>query len=292
MGRVYEALTKSEEEWKHTARTDSERSADDADSSRGDSDKEFDFVKYSLNTPSAAELQRSQADLASKARVRQNLARPARQAEVNVERIDPHLVAFYDCDPSADDEYNKLAALIIGNARAKEMKRLLIASARHGDGRTSVALNLASALGRANKRTLLLDTDLRRPSILRLLGIEADLGIVEALDRNLAPGAAAVRIVSHNFVVLPTRARVDSPAHVLASDAFGEMLTSLEPDYDFMIFDSPPLLDSKDSNLLFRLTNRALLVIRAGDTKAADLSKAVAPLSAEDIFGVVLNRAA
>src|SRR5262249_13912875 len=155
---------------------------------------EFDFVKYSLNTPNAAELQRTQSELAAKARARRNLARPAHQAEVNVERIDPHLVAFYDCDPTADDEYNKLAGMIIGHARAKELKRLLITSARHGDGRTSVALNLASALGRANQRTLLIDTDLRRPSILRLLGIEAELGIVEAIDRNLAPGAAAVNI--------------------------------------------------------------------------------------------------
>src|SRR5215813_4127826 len=147
MGRVYEALTRSEEKWKHTARNDFEHSGDDIDSGRGDTSDEFDFVKYSLNTPNAAELQRTQSELAAKARARRNLARPAHQAEVNVERIDPHLVAFYDCDPTADDEYNKLAGMIIGNARAKELKRLLITSARHGDGRTSVALNLASALG-------------------------------------------------------------------------------------------------------------------------------------------------
>jgi Mrp family chromosome partitioning ATPase len=69
------------------------------------------------------------------------------------------------------------------------------------------------------------------------------------------------------------------------------MLDLFDPDYDFILFDSPPLLTVADSSLLVRYTEATVLVIRSGKTSSGQVGKAIAPLSQEKILGVVLNRA-
>ena len=257
-----------------------------------DSSDEFDFIRYSLNTPTAAELDRMQSEVDAEAITRQSNTRPAREVDLSVSRIDPHLVNFYDCDRRAPEEYTRLAGSLIAAAGTRELKRLLVTSARQGEGRTSVLLNLACALSHAKKRVLVVDSDCKRPSVLRMLGVEAQVGIVEALSRRLPAGSAAVRIQPHGFVALPLLERVESPAELLASSAFHEMLGAFEPDYDFILFDSWPLLDSSDAGLLLRLAATTLMVVRAGKTTPGHLGRAIGPLAEENIFGVVLNRAA
>jgi len=294
MGTVYEAMNKAQAERARAVTAslkvdNSEHNREPAPEQPAD---EFDFIRYSLNTPTAAELERLQSKMDAAAFTRKNDARPAREVEVNVSRIDPHLVTFYDGDPRASAEYTKLAGSLIATAGARELKRLLVASARHGEGRTSVLLNLACALSHAKKRVLVVDSDFKRPSVLRMLGVEAEAGIVEALAGNSPAGTAAVKVQPHGFVVLPVLKKLESPAELLASPSFHEMLSLFEPDYDFMLFDSWPLLDSADANLLVRLAATTLMVVRPGKTTPGHLGRAIAPLAEENIFGVVLNRAA
>jgi capsular exopolysaccharide synthesis family protein len=217
--------------------------------------------------------------------------KPAREITLDASRVDPHLVTFYDFDPRAAEEYNKTAITLISASAEQSLKRVLIASAQHGEGRTCVLLNLACALAQAKQRVLVVDTDLHSPSVLRLLGVESETGIAEALARDLPAGDTAIRVEPYGFVVLPLRERVENSAEILASPAFRAMLNSLDSDYDFMLFDSSPLLESNDTNLLMKLTNATVMVIRPGKTNAGHISKAIAPLSEDNIFGVVLNRA-
>jgi polysaccharide biosynthesis transport protein len=72
---------------------------------------------------------------------------------------------------------------------------VLIASAQPGEGRTCVALNLACALAGAKQKVLVLDTDLRKPSVMRLLGLEAEIGMAEAVEQELTAGAAALKVL-------------------------------------------------------------------------------------------------
>lgn len=297
MGAVYEALTKSERERKERERerNDAEIPAWSDVSSDGNGKarpEEFDFVRYSLSSPAADELQRVRREKDLTARERALLARPAREATVNIGQIDPHLVAFYESDPAAASEYGKLAGSLIAAGLERNLKRLLIASAQHGDGRTSVALNLACALAQAKKRILLVDTDLQRPSVLRLLGIESQLDIAECVARGLPAGASAVQVLPYGFVVLPTRERRENSAELLASADFNEMLNTLEPEYDFMLFDSPPLRNGNGQGLLASLTNAVVLVVRAERTTARSLERAIAPFNEDEVVAVVLNRAA
>ena len=294
MGKVYEALTRSETEQRQAAAAAglAREQIKEPRAAASAAAEGFDFVRYSLDTPPANQIERNRMETEAVADERAAEAQPAREVQLTMTQLDPHLVQFYESDLKAAEEYNRLAASLIAASRTRPLSRMLITSPKRGDGRTSVALNLACALARAKKRVLLVDTDLQRPSVLRLLGIGADLGISEVLDRSLPAGTATVRVLPHGFVVLPSRERIDNPAEVLGSPSFHEMLNLFEQNYDFMLFDSAPLLDSNDRSLLMSLTNAALLVIRPETTTSSELGKAITPLSQDRIFGVVLNRVA
>lgn len=222
---------------------------------------------------------------------RKALGKYSRTETLDPDRIDPHLFTLNDLpSPKAEQQYRRLAVNIITAAARYHLKRILLVSAHHGEGRTSVMLNLAGALAQAKLRILVVDSDFSRPSVMRLLGLDSEVGIAEVFASDKHIGEAAVTLRHLGITVLVTREAVDNPAEILASSEFHEMLNLLEPEFDFVLFDSPPLLDSADANLLTQIVDTTLMVVRPNTTTAAQMGKAVALLSQEDISGVVINR--
>ena len=217
---------------------------------------------------------------------------PAREVDLKPGRLDPRLVAFHDFDPQAIAPYNRLVISLISAASSRKLQRVLIASAQYGDGRTSVTLNLAAALARAGQRVLVVESDFLRPSALRLLGVDAETGLAEAIAKGLAPNQAMVWLQPIGFNLLPTRAQVENSAELLASPVFEVMMQVLSPEFDFILFDSAPLLAVADASLLELHTDATLLVIRQGCTSTSQMAKAVALLNEERLLGAVINRVA
>jgi Mrp family chromosome partitioning ATPase len=204
-------------------------------------------------------------------------------------RIDPHLVTLCNSDPLAAQQYERLVVSLISTAGTRP-KRLLITSAKHGEGRTSVVLNLAGALAKANLRVLVIESDLSRPSMLRLLGAEVVAGLPECLAHGVPLAEGSVKVLPRGFSLLATRSRVETSVEVLGSPALRADLQALEIDYDFILFDSPPLLVSPDAQMLLNLVDKSLLVIRPGLTTPAEMARALAMFKKEDFVGAVLNR--
>ena len=127
--------------------------------------------------------------------------------------------------------------------------------------------------------------------MLRLLGIEAEAGMAEVRAEDSRCLATAIKVQPHGFSVLPTRERVENAAQLLASPVFHDMLDGFDADYDFLLFDSPPLLGPGESNLLKRYCDATLMVIRSGKTSSKHLEKAIASFTEDNIVGVVINRA-
>jgi polysaccharide biosynthesis transport protein len=221
---------------------------------------------------------------------RQALIHPSRETELTLARLDPHLVAIHDLDPRAVAQYNKLAISLISGSVKRLIKRVLLVSAHHGEGRTCVTLNLAAALARARKKVLVIDTDLQRPSVSRLLGIDSDVGLAEAVAHNLQPEEAVLRVMPTDFHVLPTRGQVENSAELLASPQFGRLVATLEYHYDFILFDSAPLMSSADASLIGLHADATLLVVKPGNTSTKDMAKSVAQLNEETLYGIVMNR--
>lgn len=252
----------------------------------------FDFVDYSLKARTSDEIVQHNHDAAASANARRALLEPAREVTVNTAKLDMHLTTFFDNNQIASEQFNKLAIALVAEKDERPLKKLLITSTKRGEGRTCVALNLTCALAQAKQRVLLIDADLKHPAVLNCLGIDAEVGISQMIKETLSPGEALITIQPYGFDVLPVRNATDNPAEILTSPRLREVLTSLESEYDFILFDAPPLLDANITNLLVRMTNATVLVIEAGKTSSIQLSKAVASLTQDHLYGVVLNRAA
>lgn len=248
----------------------------------------FSFLRYSLGDGSIFDQGTRQATGASL--TRRSPALPSREVTLDFSRIDPHLSAFFGNDRRATEQFNKLALTLISRAAERGFKRVLVASANHGEGRTTVALNLACALARARQRVLVVDCDLMRPAALARLGLTAEVGIVEAFDNRLTGRAAALHVKPFGFNLLPCRQRVENPVELLAAPGFWKMLQLFDADHDFVLFDSSPLLEMGDATLLAKFTDTTLMVVQSGALKSAEMARAIGPFTPEDLLGVVLNR--
>jgi capsular exopolysaccharide synthesis family protein len=217
---------------------------------------------------------------------------PARQVDLDPGCADPRLVALTRESIPAAHEYDQLAVRLLLGAAERPLRRLMIVSAGRGDGRTTVALNLASSLARAGRRVLLVDADLANPSAARKLGFETEVGLAEAVVGGLGLEDAVVRVNPYGFDLIAVRDRVDPPTEVLASPALEALLAEAERQYDFVIVDTPPLADEAAMSLLVRMASATLLVVRAGATSATEMARAIGTLTQDLVFGVVLNRAA
>jgi Mrp family chromosome partitioning ATPase len=256
---------------------------------RGSQSSRFSFLRYSLGAGSFFD-KGARQDAAAGALTRRSMAAPSRDATIDFSRIDPHLSAFFGNDRRATEQFNKLALTLISRAAERGFKRVLVASANHGEGRTTVTLNLACALARARRRVLVVDCDLLRPAVLERLGLTTDIGMVEAFTGKLPAGAAVMRVQPFGFDVLPCRKRVDNPVELLAAPGFWKMLQLFDADHDFILFDSSPLLEMGDASLLAKFTDTTLMVVQSGAITTADMARAIAPFTADDLLGVVLNR--
>lgn len=248
-------------------------------------------LKRTATNPSTALAEKNRFGFDEFGLSRRSLIRTTRVVTLNPDRVAPHLITLQELpSPEAEQQYRRLAVGLITATLDRPFKRILFTSAQHGEGRTSVMLNLAGTLARAKKRVLVIDTDFVRPSVMRMLGLESGVGIAEVFTHDARLEDAAITLLPLGFTVLVTREAIDSPAEILASSQFQELLNLLDQDFDFILFDSPPLLDSADANLLTRMVDTTLLVIRPGKTSTTQMAKAVAMLDREDISGVVLNR--
>ncbi len=292
MGKVYEAMERAERE-EHQHNRGALPFSNVRNHSVGETHEptnQFDFIDYALNALPTEELTQRHQETAAAAFARRALVEPRKEVTLDLSRIDPNLSIFFDSSRIASEQYNKLAISMISEKDERPLKKVLIASTHRAEGRTSVALNLACALSRARQRVLLIDADLHRPSLLRFLGIDAEVGLTNVIKQNLSPGEATIKVLPFGFDVLPSLEQIENPTELLTSRRFREVLTMLETEYDFILFDSSPLLQVNEANLLVRMTDATIFVIRAGKTSSAQLGKAVASLTQDHLFGVVLNR--
>lgn len=175
-------------------------------------------------------------------------------------------------------------------------ERIIITSAEPGDGKSTVAANLAAAFAQSGKRTLLIDGDLRRPGLSTLLGLRGREGLSEILRMETpvveaAPGRIC-RDVVPGLDVLPCGARPVNPAELLASARMSELLTWTESAYDQVIIDTPPAPLASDTIILGRMADGALLVTQPLKNTRRTLFRAIEHLRILKVplIGLAVNR--
>jgi capsular exopolysaccharide synthesis family protein len=169
---------------------------------------------------------------------------------------------------------------------------LSITSSLAGEGKSTVSSNLALALAQTGARVLLVDADLRRPTIAGLLGVEGSVGLTTVLAGQ-APLADVVQPWGEEGLhVLPSGALPPNPAELLGSPVMSRLVEQMRERYDYVVFDSAPLLPVADAVVLSRLVDGTVLVVQAGRVRTGQVAQALSNLDqvSAPVLGLVVNR--
>ena len=171
------------------------------------------------------------------------------------------------------------------------VKTVLITSAQNGEGKTTTALNLAQALAQRGDRVLLIDCDLRKGGVAKVIGMKKQEGLTEVLSGKLdAPHV--LHALQQNLWVLPAGAVPSNPVALLASKAMVTLLERVAARFDFVIIDSPPVLALTDAAILASLVDGVLLVAASGTTSRGGLlrTRRILETSGARILGMAVNK--
>ncbi len=170
--------------------------------------------------------------------------------------------------------------------------QLVVTSAVPGEGESTAALNLARACAEAGQRVLLIDADMRRPTVHSVVGLDASVGLSTVLAGKISLREATLHVGRKgNLDVLPSGVEPPNPTQLLGSTAMDLLLAETKREYDIVIIDSPPILPVVDSLVLAHKTDRALLVSRLGKVKREEVKQATESFANANarLLGLVVN---
>jgi succinoglycan biosynthesis transport protein ExoP len=192
---------------------------------------------------------------------------------------------------TAAEAYRAVRTSMLLSAAGHPPKIMLITSGQAGEGKTTTAVNTAISLTQLGASVLLIDCDLRRPSIHKLLGVEHTRGLSTYLSRDVKVDGLIQKAMVPNLSVLPCGPLPPNPAELISSERMKELLRLMAERYDHVLIDSPPLMNVTDPIILSSLVDGVILVIHGGKTSRAVTARARQELMnvGAKVFGVVLN---
>ncbi|AOW13495.1 protein tyrosine kinase [Hydrogenophaga crassostreae] len=209
------------------------------------------------------------------------------------EHLDRHrIIAHQKAHPSSW-AFDVLRTQVLQKMDENGWRTLAITSPSVESGKTVVAINLAMSIAQQTNRTaLLVDFDLRRPSVARYLGLKRPLSLNDYLDGQVGIAEAMVNPGVERLVVLPTNSPVFGASEVLSSDKVGNLISELRERYSdrIVIFDLPPVLAADDVMTVLPRIDCVLMVVASGVSTQNEVEEAMNRLSKADLLGVVLNK--
>jgi capsular exopolysaccharide synthesis family protein len=198
-------------------------------------------------------------------------------------------------DPGASaalvEQFRHLAAALHHSQLGAETRIVMVASAVKAEGKTLTAANIALTLSESyQKRVLLIDADLRAPSVHALFSLDNHTGLSEVLKERVS-GPLPVRQVSETLWILTAGPADADPMSGLVSETMSRLLADAIAEFDWIVIDTPPVAVLPDANLLAAMVDVALLVVSANTTPYPLVTRAVEAIGRQKILGVVLNRA-
>ena len=192
----------------------------------------------------------------------------------------------------AAEAYRSLRTNIQYSSFDNKYQTLVVTSANPGEGKTTVAGNLALALAQGESKVLLVDCDMRRPSIHKTFKISNTYGISDLLVGNKKLESVANKY-NDNLSIVPAGKIPPNPAEMLASKAMTAFLEEMKNYFDYIVLDTPPLQAVTDAQVLSTKVDGSLIVVRAGVTKKDAVHNAVSIIKKVNgnIIGTVLNDA-
>jgi capsular exopolysaccharide synthesis family protein len=184
-------------------------------------------------------------------------------------KIDPRIVSFYDPKSTVAEQYKTLRTNLQAINSKTPIKAITVTSSIHREGKSITTINLAISMAQDlnNKQILLVDADMRRASISRYLGVKSELGLADLISNGSDVDEALLNIGIENLTILPAGKPPHNPAELLGSVKMKNLIALLKKKYDYVIFDTPPIISVTDAGLLGPETDGVIMVIQAERTQ-------------------------
>ncbi|MFT5086127.1 MAG: capsular exopolysaccharide synthesis family protein [Planctomycetota bacterium] len=218
------------------------------------------------------------------------------------------LVAYFDPQSTLAETYRTLRTNIEFVTVEKGDKTILVTSSTSGEGKSTVMANLAMTMTQLGKRTLLVDCDLRKPTVARMFGLDKEPGLAEVIVGNyewrevirtvtdIVTGGMGMEDLMQtqgisNLHIITSGAIPPNPAELLNSGKMVEFIAEVKDVYDIVLFDAPPILHVTDAAILGKHIDGVLMIYKAGDIPRTSLKRSVNLLNSVGIhlLGIVLN---
>lgn len=190
------------------------------------------------------------------------------------------------------EAYKKARTNIVYSIIKKGCKKIVFTSPFKSEGKTTTSVNIAIALSQqVNTRVLVIDCDLRRPTVHTTMNIENEKGLANYLNNECILDEIITKSDNQNLDFITFGAIPPNPSELLSSESMKEMVQRLEHMYDYIIFDTPPVNMVVDVVPLLGLADGVVVVIKHNQTTSPDFKKAVETLSRNNakILGVIFN---
>ena len=232
---------------------------------------------------------------------------PNRDQNLNVPRLAEH-ATLLPLDPEALEanrvvlgsqpagpatSYKMLRTRMLHRIGANNWTSVAITSARTGAGKSLTAVNTAISLAQEpNQQVILVDLDLRRPSIAGVLDIQHKVGIVDYLQGKVPIEKVVVRTPVDRLLILPNHVSVENSSEMLTSSKMIELVKTVThpSNSSIVLFDLPPLLETDDFLAFSPHVDAVMLIVAEGETKQTDLHRSAELISNLDILGIILNK--
>ena len=173
---------------------------------------------------------------------------------------------------------------------SNDLKAILFTSVGVGDGKSLTTANLSISISKElGERILLVDANLRAPSIHRLLGVGQENGLSEVLQGTVRASQAISRTDLSNFYILTAGNRVENPTELLNTRKMSDFLALAKKHFDWVFLDSPSLMPEPDADLMSSMVDAVVLVTRISQSSASPLQDGIQMLQGRNVLGMVLN---
>jgi protein-tyrosine kinase len=205
-------------------------------------------------------------------------------------RPESRIVMHTDPRSAGADRFRFLRMCLRELWHAGKLKSLQITSPLPQDGKSTIAMNLATAMAEGGKRSvLLIEGDLHRPTLSEQLGLKKLAGLADCLEGRLSPIAAIRRLDPLGWYLLPAGEPRTNPTELLQTDALAGVLQEVSPHFDWVLIDSPPVLPLTDALSIARQVNATLMVAREGRTSHEAIERSLTLIGRQRVLGIVLN---
>jgi protein-tyrosine kinase len=214
------------------------------------------------------------------------------RAAVDDTVLDAKLVSFFQPGSIVAEQFRKLRTYLFKPTQQNHPKTILVTSAYSGEGKSLIAINLAISIAiELHSHALLVDCDLRNPTLSRWFGLHEAKGLSDYLLGQAELPELIVKTQVDKLSLLCGGSSQENPVELIGSKRMASLVHELKSRYDdrYIILDSSPILATTEPNVLDNIIDGILFVIRAGETPRESAQQAIKLLKSEKIMGVVLN---